>query len=571
MARTHAIALALAIPMVLPVVLLLARSDGASRFATSNLRSAACAATGQSKAERAYVGFQNCLRCHNSGIDGEVELPGGGKLSLMKEQWVLYKEYPIWAKQDKHGQAYTVLLNEHSKNIGKLLNVKEIHRDQRCLACHTGFPLNQMPVEKDGLVDRDLAKNLDINLGVSCEGCHGPSGDYKSDKGVVFKGWNKPHQEAPALPYEKTEPWRFLAPSKKQSEFGFFDVRSPSSKTKLCVSCHIGDVEQGRIVTHEMFAAGHPPLPGFEIETFTQQMPKHWADFSAKSAQVQDLFLAHTQDPLYTDTNYKKDGLQRTRSLLTGALIAAGEYLRFTEQLAAGDLIVPVTRPAWPELAAFDCYACHHDLKSPSRRQERKAGRVPGRPALQDWPFVLAKIAVKHLGGVPADCDAKLADLRRALEKQPFGDPKAVVQSCHTASAWFRTKGLEMEKKQLSRADGIALLTEISSAAAAETIDYDSARQLVWAFNVIDTDLRGNYPNAKKAQDLLEPLGKEMFLLDLRTGRNASTAVPGDVKARTTTEVNLETVFGFVVRYEPAEFQRKLKTVAGLLKPMAGK
>ena len=30
------------------------------------------------------------------------------------------------------------------------------------------------------------------------------------------------------------------------------------------------------MVTHEMYAAGHPPLPGFEIATFCSQMPPHW-------------------------------------------------------------------------------------------------------------------------------------------------------------------------------------------------------------------------------------------------------------------------------------------------------
>src|SRR5207244_2785767 len=134
---------------------------------------AAIATEQQARAERTYVGFKECVRCHNSGIEGEIELPGGGKLSLMKEQWVLYKEYPIWAKEDKHGQAYTVLLNERSKQIGKALGVSEIHRDRRCLACHTGFPISQMPLDKDHLVDRELPKSLDVNLGVSCEGCHG--------------------------------------------------------------------------------------------------------------------------------------------------------------------------------------------------------------------------------------------------------------------------------------------------------------------------------------------------------------------------------------------------------------
>ena len=32
----------------------------------------------------------------------------------------------------------------------------------------------------------------------------------------------------------------------------------------MCLSCHLGNAREGRVVTHEMYAAGHPPLPGFE-------------------------------------------------------------------------------------------------------------------------------------------------------------------------------------------------------------------------------------------------------------------------------------------------------------------
>ena len=70
-----------------------------------------------------------------------------------------------------------------------------------------------------------------------------------------------------------------------------------------------------------MYAAGHPPLPGFEIATFTQQMPKHWVDFADKSADVQDNFLKNSKDPLYDSKAYKKSDLHRTRTLLTGALV----------------------------------------------------------------------------------------------------------------------------------------------------------------------------------------------------------------------------------------------------------
>lgn len=516
--------------------------------------------------QRPYLGFRSCLQCHNSGIHGQIELPGGVKLDLMKEQWVLYNEFPIWAKDDKHGQAYTVLLNERSKAMGKLLGVAEVHRDQRCLACHTGFPLAEMPA-KDGLVDADLVKNLDINLGVSCEGCHGPSGDLRTENRLVLKGWKDPHLLQPTLPYDKTKPWRFLSPKEKADEYGFIDVRSPAPKTKLCVSCHIGDVEQGRIVTHEMYASGHPPLPGFEIETFVNQLPRHWAEFSTKADDVQDLFIKYTADPLYSEKSYKKKSLHRTRSLLAGAVVASSEYLRYAGQLADETIKSPVKRDTWPELAAFDCYACHHDLKSPSWRQMRKPPvGTPGRPALQEWPFALAKIALKFDGVSPTEVDAKLADVHKALAALPFSTTKDFAKPAQTAAAWLYAKGRDLEKKPVTREQGVAILKEIAVVASSEVLDYDSARQLVWAFRVIEGDLKSDYPEAKKIAAILGPLGKESFHLDLRAHRKGATAVPGDKQERKTEELDLETVLPIMSRYEPARFQERFKEIAALLK-----
>ena len=46
-----------------------------------------------------------------------------------------------------------------------------------------------------------------------------------------------------------------------------FVVRDPVRRTELCLSCHLGSTSENKMVTHAMYAAGHPPLPGFEMET----------------------------------------------------------------------------------------------------------------------------------------------------------------------------------------------------------------------------------------------------------------------------------------------------------------
>lgn len=523
-------------------------------------------ATDAGQATRPYVGFRTCLRCHNTGVEGTVvELPGGGKLDLKDDQWVLYKEYPIWAKEDKHGQAYTVLLNARSKKMGELLGIAEVHRDKRCLACHSGFPLEQMTVEKGDLVSPELAKNLDVNLGVSCEGCHGPAGDLRKDDKTILKGWRAPHEIQPVVPYEKTQPWRFLAPETKLMEYGFWDVRSPAPRTQICASCHVGSVEQGRIVTHEMYAAGHPPLPSFEIETFTEQMPRHWREFSTKAEKVIDEFLKYSKDPLYREASYKKDNLQRTRSLLVGALVTSSEYLKMLGQLANEGVRSPVKRSEWPELAVFDCYACHHDLKNLAWRQQRKPPvGTPGRPPMQEWNAVLVRRAVQTAGGSAAELDARMKPVRDAVGSQPFGNQGEVRKTAAAAAAWLRSVANDMQKKPLAREDGLGLLQDIARVASSDVLDYEPARQCVWAIRVIDGEVKT--ANSAKIQAMLAALEKDMFLLNLRSGRKAATAVPGDKQERATVEVDLEITLPFVANYDPARFRERFREIAALLK-----
>ena len=67
------------------------------------------------------------------------------------------------------------------------------------------------------------------------------------------------------------------------------DVRNPVRRAEQCFSCHIGNVEEGKLVTHAMYAAGHPPLPSIEIESFAKQMPRHWRYLDEKVADSQKL------------------------------------------------------------------------------------------------------------------------------------------------------------------------------------------------------------------------------------------------------------------------------------------
>ena len=65
--------------------------------------------------------------------------------------------------------------------------------------------------------------------------------------------------------------------------------------------------------------------------------------------------------------------------------VAIGSVVALSEQLK---LVANVGKPSdWPELAVFDCQACHHDLRSDSwRRQRGFQRRTPGRCLLYTSP-----------------------------------------------------------------------------------------------------------------------------------------------------------------------------------------
>jgi len=185
-----------------------------------------------------FMGVDECLRCHLTGLSESKETPPLFKgFASIADKWIRFDEIKIWSTKDKHSQAYSVLLGTQSEKMGRLLGVQEIHRDKRCLACHSSYPLQGMQTDAAGLVNKKLSLDRKVTLGVSCEGCHGSA-----------DGWYEPHLK---------KEWRNQSAELKEKQYGYYNIHSPVARAELCASCHIGSVKQGRIVTHEMYAAGH--------------------------------------------------------------------------------------------------------------------------------------------------------------------------------------------------------------------------------------------------------------------------------------------------------------------------
>lgn len=542
---------------------------------------------------RPFLGFVgSCFTCHTRNATPTVaaddfQIPGFPKAT--DDGWALLNEGRIWGGQDKHYGSYAVLLNERSKRMAKVLNIVDdkgnsvIHRDIRCIACHSGMPIYEMTLDENhpGRIAESMVKDTRLSFGVSCEGCHGSAG--AGAPGSDVNGWVSEHVSK--------ERWRFKDPEKKAKDYGYYDVRSPVSRTRMCLSCHVGNVHEGRVVTHDMYAAGHPPLPGFDVETFSVQEPQHWRNFHQKKPKIRDEFLERTKD--WRSTEWDESSLHNTQDLLIGGLVNLSEMLKLTTNLADANVAIPVDgkpwpsdhKQQWPELAQFACYACHHDLQAEGWRLQRTPIGVPGRPPLHEWPFVLAKLALEY------DGNQETIELLESVKKDgvdsPFGNSEKLIPSGRRLAEKLDQLARKMEKQPIPEADAKKLLDLLIKIAETETLDYDSARQVVWAFRIIYDEWKGepvdpkDFYKAKKIDQVpgwydqeadLNPVEKvlasigEDLLLDLRKGRSTIESVgQAEEDERLVLEWQPEKALPQIGGYDPSQFRSKMAELKSLI------
>jgi hypothetical protein len=350
-----------------------------------------------------YEEAKECRACHNTPRNADD-----------KADLVLQTEYPIWKLQDKHAQAYAVLVGDRGKKIAKILEKDVLQAATGCLSCHAMQNLSKANTDNGG-------KKLPEEDGVSCSGCHGPSST-----------WGNVHPKAAE--------WRDKLSAADKYKVGMRDLRDPIVRAELCVSCHIGNVPEGKVVTHAMFAAGHPPLPPMEIASFTRNLPQHWRD-----PQFVPFFKDKGADPkVEADFHLESMAFQRSRFAVVGSAVALRETMKLARDQARG----PDTGiERWPEtaLAHSDCYSCHHELRQPSYRQARGFGygsksirTIPGRPLVRTWPLglVAPNLGFANKANGMERFDQFLTDLARATNAKPFGVPADIDRATDEVVKW---------------------------------------------------------------------------------------------------------------------------------------
>ncbi len=257
-----------------------------------------------------------------------------------RRESVLGSAAHFFLDRDTHQSAGTVLRGKRSQEMAARLKLPQPAWETReCLICHA--PSAVQTTERSDFSTR-------LSEGVSCESCHGPA-----------RQWIGLHH---TTEWKQPELWT----SDRKSQTGFRETKSLLARIHLCVDCHVGNA--GQSVTHDFIAAGHPRLV-FEYSAHQSQMPVHWRRADDRRLTPVANHATSLDRSTYEATNW-----------LLGQLINAEHELDILAAAADNP------NRAWPELAQYDCFACHHELASPNWRKARAAWNLkPGELQWGTW------------------------------------------------------------------------------------------------------------------------------------------------------------------------------------------
>lgn len=430
---------------------------------------------GGDEPEEKILGASACISCH--------EKPSDVYQREKRTDFVRLDESSIWQTKDLHGKAFEALKQPLAQQMHKILGY-DVTTAPQCLSCHS---VDLEPTKKPA--DKTI-KDFYTEIGVSCEGCHG-----------FANKWNTPHV---------SRTWRERDPAYKEAR-GQWDMRNPARRAERCTSCHVGSQSEGRFVTHEMYAAGHPPLPSIEVMAFSRDEPMHYK----LAKDLPELVRLAAADPDKTWKNFHFRGAdvesQVTRQTAVGAVMS----LRAAAKLLAERASALDPSKEALDLAHFDCYACHHDLQSPSWRQARGYVGVPGRPQIRPGVALFAKLVAEHAANaLNADASSPLRTFPHAFkavtdafDARPFGEPAKVSDAAKALAAWCDAVLKQLENVRYNREQTTKLMKMLVDAGQAPPegktnpwLDADSAQQLVWSVESLRGELEG--PDGPIAQTL---------------------------------------------------------------------
>jgi hypothetical protein len=273
-----------------------------------------------------------------------------------------------------------------------------------------------------------------LSDGVGCEACHGGARNWL---GIHISGVGHAANLAA----------------------GMYPTDQPLARAERCLSCHVGDDK--RFVTHQIMGAGHPPM-GFELDTYTAIQPAHFrvdADYVERKGRPNDM-----------------------------QIWAVGQAVDIGKRMV--EMLDPKNAPKGlqPELALFDCQACHHPTDQVQWRARVSTGLPPGRMRIYDATAVMLRVIAMRTA---PDAATRLRDHLLALHRATTED-WAVVQR---EAAIVRQAADElvplMARHDFTRDDAKALAAGvIQTGISGDDLDYSAAQQQTMALASILTSMK---------------------------------------------------------------------------------
>jgi hypothetical protein len=363
-----------------------------------------------------------------------------GSVKPRADSRIFQNEYSIWVVKDKHAKAFEALTGPVGERMGRILGVGKSEQAARCLACHA------LAVSADA-----RAKTFELNEGVTCESCHGPSSAWLGPH--TTRGWT--HEQSVAA--------------------GMYDTRNLVRRTEKCLTCHLGTQE--KFVDHEMIAAGHPDLY-FELDSFSSVMPRHWKTprESAPGAAAEN------------------DAWAGVRDWGTGQAVQLRSSMERIAWRAKGK--------NWPEYSELQCFACHHALTAPEQswRQDRGyPGRRPGDPPWNGSRYaVFRELAHQVDNDATARLDDRVAQIAKMLS-QLNPDREGVAAAAASTASLSGQLAARIETQPYDAAMTLRLLQRISS--DADEISNEGERAAEQAAMALDSLFIAWSRNAKPANE----------------------------------------------------------------------
>jgi hypothetical protein len=363
-----------------------------------------------------------------------------GSVKPRTDSRIFQNEYSIWVVKDKHAKAYEALTGPVGERMGRILGLGKSEQAMKCLACHA------LDVPAD-----TRAKTFELNEGVTCESCHGPSSAWLGPH--TTRGWT--HEQSVAA--------------------GMYDTRNLVRRAEKCLSCHLGTQE--KFVDHEMIAAGHPDLY-FELDSFSSVMPRHWK----------------TPRESAPGTPAENDAWSGVRDWGTGQAVQLRASMERIAWRAKGK--------NWPEYSELQCFACHHSLTAPEQswRQERGyPGRRPGDPPWNGSRYaVFRELAHQVDNDAAARLDDQMAQIAKLLS-QLNPDREGVAAAAASGASLSGQLAARIETQPYDAAMTLRLLQRISN--DADEISNEGERAAEQAAMALDSLFIAWSRNAKLAND----------------------------------------------------------------------